>query len=75
VDAAIPQTDMDKFKIWEKLRFDVMFVGDDWFKSDKWRTFEKKFNKVGVRIVYFPYTPGTSSTLINETLRKLRHGG
>jgi glycerol-3-phosphate cytidylyltransferase len=75
VDAAIPQTDMDKFKIWEKLRFDVMFVGDDWFKSDKWRTFEKKFNKVGVRIVYFPYTQGTSSTLINETLRKLRHGG
>lgn len=74
VDAAIPQTDMDKFKIWEKLRFDVMFVGDDWFKSDKWKILEKKFNNVGVHIVYFPYTQGTSSTLINETLRKLRQG-
>ena len=72
VDAAIPQYQMDKFKAWEKLRFDVMFVGDDWFKSDRWQELEKKFSDVGVRIVYFPYTKGTSSTLINETLKKLR---
>ena len=26
----------------------------------------------GVRVVYFPYTQGTSSTLINETLNTLR---
>ena len=28
VDAAIPQEDLDKFKMWEKLHFDVLFVGD-----------------------------------------------
>lgn len=72
VDAAIPQVDMDKFKVWEKLKFDVMFVGDDWYQSDKWKQFEEKFQKVGVKIVYFPYTKGTSSTLINETLQQLR---
>ena len=33
---------------------------------------EQKFKKVGVRVVYFPYTKGTSSTLINKTLNKLR---
>lgn len=74
VDAAIPQDDLDKFKMWEKLHFDVLFVGDDWFKSERWQEMEKKFDAVGVRVVYFPYTKGTSSTILNETLRKLREG-
>lgn len=72
VDAAIPQEDLDKFKMWEKLHFDMLFVGDDWFKSSRWEEMEQKFNNVGVRVVYFPYTKGTSSTLITETLHKLR---
>ena len=75
VDAAIPQYDMDKFEMWNKLSFDVMFVGDDWYRSDKWVQLEEKFTDVGVRVVYFPYTPGTSSTVINQTLRDLRSGG
>lgn len=72
VDSAIPQYDMDKFGMWEKLQFNVMFVGDDWFKSEKWNEINQKFDDVGVRVVYFPYTQGTSSTLINETLKSLR---
>ena len=72
VDAAIPQYDMDKFEMWHKLGFDVMFVGDDWYQSDRWVQLEEKFADVGVRIVYFPYTAGTSSTLINQTLADLR---
>jgi glycerol-3-phosphate cytidylyltransferase len=35
---------------------------------------QKKFEDVGVRVVYFPYTKGTSSTILNATLRKLREG-
>ena len=72
VDAAISQPNMDKFKAWEKLKFDVLFVGDDWFKDPKWEEIESKFKEVDVRVVYFPYTKGTSSTLINETLNNLR---
>jgi|TARA_B110000908_G_scaffold133791_1_gene157921 glycerol-3-phosphate cytidylyltransferase len=72
VDAAVPQEDMDKFSAWKKLRFDIMFVGDDWYQSEKWGSLEKQFDEVGVRIVYFPYSKGTSSTLINEVLLKLR---
>lgn len=72
VDAAIPQENIDKFETWKKLHFDVLFVGDDWYKSERWQELEEKFNAVGVRIVYFPYTKGTSSTLINQTLLKLR---
>ncbi|MEB3347746.1 adenylyltransferase/cytidyltransferase family protein [Aquimarina gracilis] len=72
VDVVIPQNDMDKFKMWERLKFDVMFVGDDWLDTPKWKELDEKFKEVGVKIVYFPYTQGTSSTLINETLKNLR---
>ena len=73
VDAVVPQESLDKFIAWEKLRFDLMFVGDDWFKDDKWKMLDKKFSDVGVKIVYFPYTKGTSSTLLNEVLLRLRN--
>ena len=73
VDSVVPQEDMDKFKMWERLKFDIMFVGDDWFETDKWREIEAKFNEVGVKVVYFPYTKGVSSTLLNEVLVKLRN--
>lgn len=72
VDIVVPQNNMDKYAMWEKLKFDIMFVGEDWQKTKKWKRFEAQFNKVGVKIIYFPYTKGTSSTIINKTLIKLR---
>ena len=72
VDVAVPQISMDKKEAWERYKFDIMFVGDDWFKTEKWEKFEKEFNEIGVKIVYFPYTKGTSSTLINNVLKDLR---
>ena len=75
VDQAVPQVSMDKMAAWNQLHFDVMFVGDDWKGTQKWDDYEKQFHEVGVDIVYFPYTKGTSSTLLNETLVKLRTDG
>lgn len=72
VDAAIPQDSMDKFEAWKKIKFDIMFVGDDWYDTEKWNDYEEQFRKVNVKIIYFPYYKGTSSTLINETLHNLR---
>lgn len=72
VDAVVSQPTMDKFEAWGKLKFDVMFVGDDWFKTEKWKDIEEKLAGVGVKIVYFPYTQGTSSTLINHILLETR---
>jgi glycerol-3-phosphate cytidylyltransferase-like family protein len=71
-DVTVSQESMDKFAIWEKIKFDVMFVGDDWYQSERWNELEEKFKAVGVRIMYLPYTKGTSSTLVNETLHRLR---
>ncbi len=60
VDATIAQESMDKFKMWQKLKFDVLFVGDDWFETEKWKEIEEQFKEVGVKVVYFPYTKSTS---------------
>jgi glycerol-3-phosphate cytidylyltransferase len=68
VDVVIAQETMDKFEAWERLRFDIMFVGDDWYKTTKWNEIQKKLNEVNVRIIYFPYTKGTSSTQIKNEL-------
>lgn len=73
VDVVVPQDDMDKMRMWRRLKFDVMFVGDDWFESEKWQAYDEEFKKVGVKIIYFPYTTGTSSTLINKTLDDIRN--
>ncbi|MBN7795484.1 adenylyltransferase/cytidyltransferase family protein [Parahaliea mediterranea] len=74
VDVVIAQEQMNKFEAWEKLRFDVMFVGDDWYRTEKWEVIQRKFDSVGVRVVYFPYTKTTSSTKINEILEERRGG-
>jgi glycerol-3-phosphate cytidylyltransferase len=75
VDAVIAQDDMDKLAVWDRVRFDTMFVGDDWYDTPRWRELEGAFAARDVRIVYFPYTQGTSSTLINSVLeeRRARH--
>ena len=74
VDEVVTQENMDKLGAWKKYHFDVMFVGDDWKGTDKWNKIEAELAEVGAKVVYFPYTKGTSSTLINETLIKLREG-
>ncbi len=58
--------------VYNRYKFNVMFVGDDWYQTDKWKTLNKEFEAVDVRIIYYPYTKGTSSTLINATLENLR---
>ncbi len=69
VDKVVPQVNMNKMEAWEKYKFDVMFVGDDWRGTDKWNQYEKEFAAVGVDIVYFPYTKEVSSTMIAEKLK------
>ena len=72
VDVVVPQESMNKVDAWKKLKFNIMFVGDDWHDTPKWNEIEEDLKKQDVKIVYFPYTKGTSSTLVNQTLVNLR---
>jgi glycerol-3-phosphate cytidylyltransferase len=68
VDEVVPQYDRNKFSAWQKYHFDRMFVGDDWKGTPLFEELEKQFEGVGVEIVYFPYTKGTSSTTLRDRL-------
>ncbi|MEZ8916200.1 adenylyltransferase/cytidyltransferase family protein [Vibrio lentus] len=72
VDVAIPQNNMDKAAAAQKNHASFLFVGDDWYETDKWKEHEADLAKIDCKVIYFPYTKGTSSSLINETLNKLR---
>ena len=72
VDAVVPQYDMDKLTACRKLGASLMFVGDDWYGTEKWKKYEEEFREEGIKIIYFPYTKGVSSTMISEALRSVR---
>ncbi|WNC67911.1 adenylyltransferase/cytidyltransferase family protein [Thalassotalea nanhaiensis] len=71
VDEVVPQMNYDKEEAWNNLKFDMMFVGDDWKGTDKWNQIEKDFAEKGVEIFYFPYTTHTSSSILREALSKI----
>lgn len=72
VDAVVPQYDMDKLSACKKLGASYLFVGDDWYGTEKWQKYEETFAKEGIKIIYFPYTQGVSSTRIREALSTIR---
>lgn len=74
VDAAVPQYDMDKLTACKKMGATILFVGDDWYGTEKWKKYEEEFSKEGIKIVYFPYTRGVSSTQITKALTADRDG-
>ncbi len=58
VDEVIPQVDKNKQKIVDKYNINAITVGDDW---------KGRYPKVTCDLVYFPYTPGISSTIIKRS--------
>jgi glycerol-3-phosphate cytidylyltransferase len=72
VDIAVAQTSMDKIDALDRYFFNILFVGDDWYKTEKWNDISAQLAERNVRIIYFPYTSGTSSSLINNVLLELR---
>ncbi len=69
VDQVVPENDANKLKAWEQYQYNVIFKGSDWQNSKLWNDYEHAFEALGVKVMYFPYTRGTSSTLIHEYLQ------
>ena len=66
VDRVVVQKDMDKFKAWTELHYDVLFHGDDWKNTSMYDELESKLKTVGVDVVFIPHTPGISTTILTE---------
>ena len=54
VDVALPQESMNKLDAWKRIKFNIMFVGDDWYESEKWINIEKK---VHLLLCWKPWHP------------------
>ena len=72
VDQVVPQTSMDKLQAWEKLHYDVLFHGSDWENTQMYNKVSEDLSRVGVRVVFFPYTHGISSTMLAEKLHEMK---
>lgn len=70
VDKVVPQMDRDKISAYNRLHFDIMFVGDDWKGKPLFQEVELELKKKGVSIIYFPYTLGISSTILRQKITK-----
>ena len=68
VDVAVAQRNIDKVDAYKKLKYDILFVGDDWFQQESWQKMEEELKSYGVKVVYFPYTSITSSTKLRAII-------
>lgn len=64
------ETTNDKMLALERFHFNVLFSGDDWKGSDRYKKTEKEFDKIGVAIEYLPYTKGVSTSQLKEEMKK-----
>ncbi len=63
------ETTNDKMLALQTFNFDVLFSGDDWKGSERYKKTEEQFAPLGVAIEYLPYTQGISTTEIKEKLK------
>jgi glycerol-3-phosphate cytidylyltransferase len=70
-DKVVVQENRDKIEAFEKYKFDVMFVGDDWKGDSVFIEAEKHFSKYGACIKYLPYTENTSSSKLAQLINRL----
>jgi glycerol-3-phosphate cytidylyltransferase len=68
VDSVVTDFSSNKLEVWDRVRFDVLFKGDDWRGTAKGDKLEADMKTVGVDVCYFPYTVHTSSTLLRSIL-------
>jgi glycerol-3-phosphate cytidylyltransferase len=71
VDMAHAAMTNDKTEIWQELRFNALFKGNDWQGTEKGIRLERDFAALGVEVVYFPYTQATSSSALRRTLQNI----
>jgi glycerol-3-phosphate cytidylyltransferase len=75
VDEVVLDPYADKFDMWMQLHYDILFKGDDWQGTPKGDKIEADLAAVGARVVYFPYTPHTSSTALRLLIDPVPRAG
>lgn len=72
VDEVILCDTLDKMNVYKFLKFDVIFIGDDWKGSERWKQTEIDLQPMGVEVVYLKHTEGISSTMVRESMKNCK---
>lgn len=60
-----PKEDTDAYA---EIQYDFLFVGSDYKGSERFNRYEEFFKDSNVKIIYFPYTLGSSSTQLRSAI-------
>lgn len=71
VDIALLHTDNNKFEAYAKYKFDVVFIGSDYYDHPEYKDLEENSLELlgkKVDVIYFPYTEKISTTKITQKI-------
>lgn len=68
VDKTIIVDTLDKKEIYNTIKFDCIFIGDDWINDARWQKTVEEMREIGVDVVFLPYTKKISSTALRKKL-------
>ncbi|WP_448316638.1 adenylyltransferase/cytidyltransferase family protein [Streptomyces sp. CO7] len=71
VDETIADHTLEKMEAWRQVRFDKLFKGEDWKGTPRGEQWERDFARVGVEVVYLPYTMHVSSTSLRQLIQSV----
>jgi glycerol-3-phosphate cytidylyltransferase len=71
VDKVVSLSHRDKIKTYHEIKYDIVFVGDDWKGSSIFNRLENELNKYDAKVHYFEYTDNISSTKYSEILENI----
>ena len=72
VDEVLLCDSLDKVEVCKQLKFDAIFIGDDWKGSERWMQTEIELQPLGAEVVYLKHTDGISSTMIREAMNECK---
>lgn len=64
VDECVIVSTLDKKAMLEELKFNAIFIGDDWKGNSRWIKTQEDLAEYGVDVVFLPHTNGVSSTAL-----------
>lgn len=73
VDKVIKENDVDKYKAWKALHYEVLFKGSDAAQKACYKEYERQLKNEGVDVIYFPYTEGISSSEIKKMWSEVKN--
>ena len=68
-DVVVPEDTLDKLTLWEKYKFNYLFVGSDWLGTEQYKKWEAELQQVNCKVIYYPYTKGVSTSSLKNSLK------